>query len=72
MAVPKTIIPFKRVIVELASAVPVIIGVVSFVSEEEEAKELGASGAVVSIVIEIDDDNDEILPAASVAVAVIE
>ena len=62
----------KRVTLELASALPVIVGVESFVTEEEVAKEVGASGAVVSIVMEIDDDFDEILPAESVAVAFIE
>jgi len=70
VAVPITTSPFRRVIVELASAVPVIIGVVSFVSEEVVARVAGASGAVVSIVMDIDDDTDEILPAESVAVAV--
>ena len=37
--------------------------------EEEVAKEEGASGAVVSIVIEIEADFDEIFPAESVDVA---
>ena len=64
--------PIKRVTLELGSALPVIVGVESLVTEEEVAKEVGASGAVVSIVMEIDDDFDEILPAASVAVAFIE
>ena len=54
---------------ESASAVPVIVGVVSFVSVEEVAKEVGASGAVVSIVMDIDEDSEEIFPAASVALA---
>ena len=58
-------------IVELASAVPVIVGVVLFVSLEVVAREVGASGAVVSIVIEIAADFEEILPAESVAVALI-
>ena len=49
--VPKTTSPFLRVIVEFASAVPDIVGVESFVSEIW-VKEVGASGAVVSIVIE--------------------
>jgi hypothetical protein len=57
------------VIVELASAVPVIVGVVLSVTGEEVAKEEGASGAVASIVIEIESDSDEIFPAESVAVA---
>ena len=48
---------------ESASAFPDIIGVVSFVSVEVVAKEVGASGAVVSIVIEIDEDSEEIFPA---------
>ena len=37
--------------------------------EEEVANELGASGAVVSIVIEIEADFEEIFPAESVEVA---
>ena len=69
VAVPITISPFRRLIVELASAVPVIVGVELFVMEEEVAKEVGASGAVVSIVIEIEADFDEIFPAESVEVA---
>jgi hypothetical protein len=59
------------VIVELASAVPVIVGVVLFVTEEEVDKVVGAIGAVeseVSIVIEIEEDFDEIFPTKSVAV----
>ena len=60
-----------RVIVELGSAVPVSVGVLSLGSEVID-KELGASGPVVSIVMEREEDFDEILPAASVAVAVIE
>ena len=55
-----------------ASAVPVIVGVELFVIEEDVAKEVGASGAVVSIVIEIEEDFEEILPAESVAEALIE
>ena len=57
---------------ELGSAVPVIVGVESLVVVEEVAKEVGASGTVVSIVIEIDEDFEEILPAASVTVTFIE
>ena len=60
VAVPKTIFPFKRVIVELASAIPVIVGVALSVTEDSVAKEVGASGAVVSIVMDIDEDSDEI------------
>ena len=56
-------------IVESASAVPVIVGIELFVIEEEVAKEEGASGAVVSIVIGREADFDEIFPAESVEVA---
>ena len=59
----------KRVTFVLASALPVIVGVELFVIEEEVAKEEGALGAVVSIVIEIEADFDEIFPAESVEVA---
>ena len=69
VAVPISTSPFKRVIVELASALPVIIGFELLVTDEEVAKEVGASGAVVSIVIEIEADFDEIFPAESVEVA---
>ena len=69
VAVPISSSPFRRVIVELASALPVIVGVELFVIEEEVAKEEGALGAVVSIVIEIESDSDEIFPAESVEVA---
>ena len=55
-------------IVESASAVLVIVGVLSFVSEISTNEE-GAFGAVVSMVIEIDEDSEEIFPAASVALA---
>ncbi len=56
----------------LASAVPVIVGVELFVIEEDVAKEVGASGAVVSIVMEREEDLEEILPAESVEVALTE
>ena len=71
VAVPISTSPFRRVIVELASAVPVIVGVVLFVRLEEVDKEVGAIGAVeseVSIVIEIEEDFDDIFPTKSVAV----
>ena len=42
------------------------------VTEEEVAKEVGACGAVVSIVMDIAEDLDETLPAESVAVAFME
>ena len=56
----------------MASALPVIVGVESLVVVEEVAKEVGASGAVVSIVMEREEDFVETLPAESVAVASIE
>ena len=72
VAVPKEEEPLNRVTVEPASAVPEIAGVVSLVVVEEVAKEVGASGAVVSTVIEIEEDFEEILPEASVTVVFIE
>ena len=47
VAVPKEEEPLKRVTVEFASAVPVIVGVESLVDEEVD-KDVGASGAVES------------------------
>ena len=70
VAVPKEEDPLKRVTLEPASAVPVIVGVESFVKEEDVDKDVGASGAVVSTVIDKAEDTEEVLPAASVAVAV--
>ena len=72
VAFPNTEESMNKVTFELGSALPVIVGVGLFVMEEEVAKEIGASGAVVSIVIEIGADFDEIFPAESVEVAVIE
>ena len=69
VVVPNTEESIKRVTFELGSALPVIVGFELFVIEEEVAKEVGASGAVVSIVIEIEADFDEIFPAESVEVA---
>ena len=69
VAVPISIFPFNKVIVELASALPVIVGVELFVIVEEVVKEEGVSGAVVSIVIEMEADFDEIFPEESVEVA---
>ena len=66
--VPKVEESISRVMVEFASALPVIVGVESLVIEEEVAKEVGASGAVVSIVMESEEDFEEIFPAASVTV----
>ena len=69
VAVPKEEEPLKRVTVEPASAVPVIVGVESLVDEDVD-KDVGASGAVVSIVIERAEEAEEVLSAESVAVAV--
>ena len=71
VAVPKEEEPLNRVTVEPASAVPVIVGVESF-AEEDVDKDVGASGAVVSTVIDRAEETEEVLPAASVAVAVSE
>ena len=69
MAVPNDEEPLNRVTVEPASAVPEIVGVESLAAEEFD-KDVGASGAVESIVIERPVEAEEILPAESVAVAV--
>ena len=69
VAVPKEEEPLYRVTVEPASAVPVIVGVESF-AEEDVDKDVGVSGAVASTVIDKAEDAEEVLPAASVAVAV--
>ena len=69
VAVPKEEEPLKRVTVEPASAVPEIVGVESLV-EEEVDKDVGASGAVASMVMERAEEAEEVLSAESVAVAV--
>ena len=71
VAVPKEEEPLKRVTVEFASAVPEIVGVVSLAAEEFD-KDVGASGAVVSTVIDKAEDAEDVFPAESVAVAVSE
>ena len=68
VAVPKEEEPLNRVTVEPASAVPEIVGVESLVNDEETIN--GASGAVVSTVIDKAEEAEEVLPAESVAVAV--
>ena len=68
VAVPREEDSLKRVTVEPASAVPVIVGVESLVKDEETIN--GAFGAVASIVIDKAEEAEEVLPAASVAVAV--
>ena len=70
VAEPKRVVPLYSFTVLPASALPVIIGVVSFVVVDTVVSELGALGAVASIVIDNDEDSDEVFPAASVAVAV--
>ena len=70
--VPNTEESINKVTLELGSALPVIVGVELFVMEEGVDKEVGASGAEVSIVIDIEADFDDIFPAESVAVALIE
>ena len=67
VVVPKVEESINRVTVELASALPDIVGVESSVSEIL-VKEVGASGAVVSIVMERDEDFVETFPAESVEV----
>ena len=69
VAVPKEEEPLKRVTVEFASAVPEIVGVESLVDEDVD-KDVGASGAVASIVMERAEEAEEVLPAESVAFAV--
>ena len=68
VAVPKEEDPLNNVTLEPASAVPVIVGVESFVKDEETIN--GASGAVVSTVIDKAEEAEEVLSAESVAVAV--
>ena len=70
--VPNTEESINKVTLVFASALPVIVGFELFVMGEEVAKEEGASGAVASIVKEIEADLDEIFPAESVEVAFIE
>ena len=69
VVVPNKEESINKVTLVFASALPVIVGFELFVTGEEVAKEEGASGAVVSIVIEIGADFDEIFPAESVEVA---
>ena len=72
VAVPKTLpsLLFIRVTVEPASAIPVIVGVELLVIESL-TREVGAFGAVVSIVMGRE-DLEEVLFAESVALAFIE
>ena len=72
VAVPKEEEPLKRVTVEPASAVPEIIGVESFVKDEDVDKDVGASGTVASTVIDKAEEAEDVFPAESAAVAVSE
>ena len=70
-AVSPVLIPLiERFIILSASAVPSIVGVVSFVDAVAVVIN-GAFGAVVSIFIVISEDNEDSFPAASVAWTVI-
>ena len=71
VAVPNEEEPLKRVTVEPASAVPVIVGVESLVDEDVD-NDVGASGTVASIVIDKAEEAEDVFPAESVAVAVSE
>ena len=68
-AVPISTSSLKIVTIEFSSAVPEIVGVESFKSEIW-VKDVGVSGAVVSIVMEREEDSEEVLLAESVALAV--
>ena len=69
VAVPNKEEPLNRVTVDPASAVPEIVGVESLVDEDVD-KDVGASGAVASTVMERAEEAEEVLPAESVAFAV--
>ena len=60
----------QTVLLYLASAFPVIVGVLSFVVVEEVVGDVGVPGAVALIVIANEAEDVDVLPAASVAVAV--
>ena len=68
VVVPNTEESINKVTLVFASALPVIVGFELFVKEAAVAKEVGASGAVVSIVRVIEEDFDDIFPAESVAI----
>ena len=71
VVVPREEDSLKRVTVEPASAVPVIVGVESLVDEDVD-NDVGASGTVASIVIDKAEEAEDVFPAESVAVAVSE
>ena len=66
---PNSVDPLNSFTVLPASAVPLIVGVVSFVVAPDVDID-GLPGAVVSIVNETGSDAGDVFPAASVAVTV--
>ena len=72
VVVPREVLPLKTSTVLFASAEPVIVGVVSLVVVAAVVNDDGALGAVVSTVIDNAEEAEDVLPAASVAVAVME
>ena len=69
VAVPREIAPSSKVTVVPGAVVPSIVGVAILVNEVVVVI-TGASGAVVSIVIDSSSAGIEVFPAASVAVTV--
>ena len=69
VAEPKRIEPLKSFTVLPASAVPVIVGALSF-DREVFVKDEGAVGTVVSTVIDKLEDEGEVLPSVSIDIAV--
>ncbi len=72
VVVPREVLPLKTSTVLFASAVPVIVGVELLVVVAAVVNDDGALGAVVSTVIDNAEEAEDVLPAASVAVAVME
>jgi hypothetical protein len=69
VAVPSVVVPSRMVTVLSASAVPAIVGLVLFV-EEVRVVRIGLTGAVRSTVTVIGAEAADILPAASLDLAV--
>ena len=69
VAEPRSVEPLKSFTVLPASAIPVIVGVVSF-PREVFVKDEGALGAVVSTVIDKAEEEGEVLPSVSIDIAV--
>jgi hypothetical protein len=71
VAIAVVLLPSYNLTVEEASAVPVNVGVLSFVTVPLVGLDIaGADGATVSIVMLTADEAGDVLPAASVAFAV--